>query len=434
MTAVYPLNQDGLGQLFVQGTVDSQGWTGGDGRLEFYVLSGDSAERVGETTVAKTSAGPASFASLLDARLGPNRTLVAHLVDDSSGALGAVSLPARAGTVLDTDIDGVYAEIEWLAPHGGDGNQDGIPDSRQVDVASIPSLASGQFISFDGQGHSLADVQVSAISENSGAAPEQLPYGQFQFVLRDVPVGQVRQVQMVLPDGQQAAVPYKLDPQSGELSPFVFDGETGAVVSGNVVTLFLQDGGRGDADGVANGVILDPLAPAAGQVPIVLLRQLAADGWRWQQYGGSDAAHGKVAFENSDLVIHEGDSFLVTLEREIVIPEKPNSLSFEFWDDFDETDREFINDAFEVALLDAEGRPVVPTFRPQRDAYFNRTEGELAAYDESVVTFASTTLSVDISQLEPGSTVRLVLRLVNDDSDTGSTVTIGCNCADRPKR
>ena len=95
MTAVYPLNQDGLGQLFVQGTVDSQGWTGGDGRLEFYVLSGDSAERVGETTVTKTSAGPASFASLLNARLGPNRTLVAHLVDDSSGALGAVSLPAR---------------------------------------------------------------------------------------------------------------------------------------------------------------------------------------------------------------------------------------------------------------------------------------------------------------------------------------------------
>ena len=128
-------------------------------------------------------------------------------------------------------------------------------------------------------------------------------------------------------------------------------------------------------------------------------------------------------------MIREGDSFLVTLEREIVIPEKPLSVSFEFSENFDLTDRVFINDAFEVALLDAEGRPVVPTFRPQRDAYFNLTEEELAAYDESVITFENTTLSVDISQLEPGSSVRLVLRLVNDDSDTGSTVTISCNCA-----
>jgi hypothetical protein len=40
---------------------------------------------------------------------------------------------------------------------------------------------------------------------------------------------------------------------------FTFDGNTGAVVgTGGVVTLHLQDGGRGDADGVANGTIVDP--------------------------------------------------------------------------------------------------------------------------------------------------------------------------------
>jgi len=47
----------------------------------------------------------------------------------------------------------------------------------------------------------------------------------------------------------------------------------------------------------------------------------------------------------------------------------------------------------------------------------------------SAAGYAGETLTVDISKLEPGSTVRLVLRLVNNDSDTGSHVTIGCNCA-----
>jgi hypothetical protein len=44
---------------------------------------------------------------------------------------------------------------------------------------------------------------------------------------------------------------------------FAHDGLTGALVSadGLSATLDLQDGGRGDTDGVANGVIVDPLAP-----------------------------------------------------------------------------------------------------------------------------------------------------------------------------
>jgi hypothetical protein len=40
---------------------------------------------------------------------------------------------------------------------------------------------------------------------------------------------------------------------------FTFDGTTGAVVGADgVVTLHLQDGGRGDSDGVADGTIVDP--------------------------------------------------------------------------------------------------------------------------------------------------------------------------------
>ena len=37
----------------------------------------------------------------------------------------------------------------------------------------------------------------------------------------------------------------------------------GAVINGNTVTLTLRDGGEGDADGVANGSIDDPVGLAA---------------------------------------------------------------------------------------------------------------------------------------------------------------------------
>ncbi|MFN7148724.1 MAG: choice-of-anchor U domain-containing protein [Microthrixaceae bacterium] len=57
----------------------------------------------------------------------------------------------------------------------------------------------------------------------------------------------------------------------GEWLPFPFDGDTGARISadGRTVTVDLRDGGRGDLDGMANGVVIDPLALGSdvGAVP-----------------------------------------------------------------------------------------------------------------------------------------------------------------------
>ena len=43
---------------------------------------------------------------------------------------------------------------------------------------------------------------------------------------------------------------------------FGFDGQTGAEINGNLVTLHFVDGQRGDSDLAVNGVIVDPGAPA----------------------------------------------------------------------------------------------------------------------------------------------------------------------------
>src|SRR5262249_43988792 len=75
-------------------------------------------------------------------------------------------------------------------------------------------------------------------------------------------------VRMILPPGARPTGYLKQDPVTGALGGFTFDGTTGAEIDRNVVTLHLVDGGRGDADGLADGVIIDP-GGATGGAPLV---------------------------------------------------------------------------------------------------------------------------------------------------------------------
>ncbi|MGB5833923.1 MAG: putative Ig domain-containing protein, partial [Thiohalocapsa sp.] len=95
---------------------------------------------------------------------------------------------------------------------------------------------------------------------------------------------------------------------------------------------------------------------------------------------------------------------------------------------FDSTDVAGINDAFELALLDADGVPLIETTGELRDSFYNITEGEdarLAVGAGSEVVDEDTTIYVDISTLTPGAEFQLVARLINNDTDTGTEVAIG---------
>jgi hypothetical protein len=149
------------------------------------------------------------------------------------------------------------------------------------------------------------------------------------------------------------------------------------------------------------------------------------DGWTVSQSGGSLDGLGTVT--SGSAVLREGDSFLVTLEREIVIPDDPVAIEFIYIASFDTTDPDFINDAFEVALLDSDGYSLVDTFTAQRDAYFNLTEGLPAALGAGVTHAAVSQghqVTLDISNVPPGTEATLTFRLVNNDTDTETTVTI----------
>ncbi|AFY70885.1 RHS repeat-associated core domain protein [Thalassoporum mexicanum PCC 7367] len=127
--------------------------------------------------------------------------------------------------------------------------------------------------------------------------------------------------------------------------------------------------------------------------------------------------------EEGTLILQEGQSFQVDLTESLDILEQPAILTFTYDDDFDLTDTAGINDALEVAIVDANGDPLVQPFATGRDAFFNLTEGEGAAFsiDASLV---DKTVTLNLPAFTLGQTTNLIFELINNDSDTQTTFTI----------
>ncbi|HEY8504511.1 MAG TPA: SdrD B-like domain-containing protein, partial [Gemmataceae bacterium] len=85
-----------------------------------------------------------------------------------------------------------------------------------------------------------------------------------------------------------------------------------------------------------------------------------------------------------------------------------------------------IRDAFEAALVDpATGRVVVLPYARGREAAFNVTEG-LPAVAGQGSSASGGGVAFDLSGLTPGSRVKLIVRLVNNDDDTTTSVRVHC--------
>src|SRR5262249_33516811 len=138
----------------------------------------------------------------------------------------------------------------------------------------------GQFILVTRTGQTTVDLSSSAgtrledVRAVETPAPTALParvsspLGAFEFTALVVGPGGTATVTLDLPAGVPLNTYYKYGPTPEDPQPhwyeFLFDERTGlgAVIVGNRVTLHLADGQRGDADLLANGVIVDPGTPA----------------------------------------------------------------------------------------------------------------------------------------------------------------------------
>jgi streptogramin lyase len=145
-------------------------------------------------------------------------------------------------------------------------------------------------------------------------------------------------------------------------------------------------------------------------------------GWTVRQEGGSAAGQGTVVGQDCQAILREGDSFNVTLQKQITIPDQPSVLTFSYADlAFNTPDPNSIQDAFEAALVASDPKPLVHTIAAGRDAFFNITEGQAPVLGADA-SQAGQTVTVDLSALAPGSSATLIFRLVNNDGLGSSSV------------
>lgn len=271
-------------------------------------------------------------------------TFMAQILD----AAGNVKAEQPVTVTIVTDRDGVMPSVE-LAAHGGDFNRDGILDWKQNNVAQLPltsvqAFAAGKAAPQASFGAIMAGAVASALDAvkldpnaqlldvGVSAAPAPLPsntvgvtpmlgftvMGAEGAQLSDLDPGRAglqTRVVIDLPSGVNANTFLKFDQGTGQWYSFVDDGRLDTLDDGATLldmngdgridrmVITLTDGARGDEDGLANGVIVDPGMLAMSAAPVYSVR--LANGDRYYTVDARDAARAAAGAGN----VFEGARF-----------------------------------------------------------------------------------------------------------------------------
>ena len=175
-------------------------------------------------------------------------------------------------------------------------------------------------------------------------------------------------------------------------------------------------------DAAGNSTVTSRTVIQGTQLAVCPFKDL--NGWQVTESGGTATNRGGVMADNCTALMVEGDSFIVTFERAFTIAAPPAQISFAFTNlVFDTGSSNAIKDAFEAALMDSEGRPLVLPLADGRDAFFNITDGQAAALAQGV-TFTNNTVTLALPVLASGREAKLIFRLINNDGDRNSSVRI----------
>jgi len=199
-----------------------------------------------------------------------NVATVSSTTNDPNSGDNTAIRDTRVYTPTDPDSDGVTT-TEESGPNGTnpnyDGNNDGTADNQQTNVTSMHTFNGLNYVTVaSANGTSLSNVQANGNPSPGNSPPGvTFPYGFFGFTVNSVTAGGSTTVTIYLPAGANPNTYYKYGPEPGNPSnhwyEFLYNGQTGAVISGNVITLYFVDGLRGDDDLSANGMIVDQGGP-----------------------------------------------------------------------------------------------------------------------------------------------------------------------------
>ena len=183
-------------------------------------------------------------------------------LDNVNGIIETIAGPMFARSEL-REEDGILAFVEDGGPNNGDANEDGVKDSEQAHVANFPDLNSVR-LTLESDS-AILPLQVVETNAQVGIPDDEIrdtlvfTHG---FVRFNTCADTVATVDMTLPVGEVPDTFYLYGPTAANpeftFNEFLFDGETGAKIIDNNITLHFVDGGRGDADMLENGVIVVP--------------------------------------------------------------------------------------------------------------------------------------------------------------------------------
>ena len=169
----------------------------------------------------------------------------------------------------DTNNNGIPDEQEVTTPSDLDG--DGKWDSDQNTIKCVKTGENQSLgISFEGSDTVVGIESISAETEdgtstyaNEVSSPNYFPFGLINFkLIMDQPGDEAQIIIYFSEPAPQGGRWFKYDPIEATWTDY--SSQTDFSADRYSVTLYIEDGGEGDADGIANGIIVDPSGVAIG--------------------------------------------------------------------------------------------------------------------------------------------------------------------------
>ncbi len=203
---------------------------------------------------------------------------VTVMVADSGGLTDTVAL---ALAIQDDDEDGIPAEIEDQGPNNGDGNNDGIPDSTQENVATVPLTGTVGYVTAESAPSCPRITQIAHLSENELTEQDSrydYPLGLLDIHLSCLTIGETGTITYywhTTADLSGWSFRKFGPPTPGGSQPTYYNYPalfSQTMISGTPVALMvvnLTDGVSGD-DTIADGTIVDPGGPVSNTAPSII--------------------------------------------------------------------------------------------------------------------------------------------------------------------
>ena len=165
--------------------------------------------------------------------------------------------------LADFDNDGVSNKEENAGPNNGDGNNDGILDSLQSNVGCLLIGNATDYVVLETPPGTLIKNCKAVVEPPNNNYPYgvDFAYGFFSFTVAGIRIGGSTSTTFYFPSEVIFNTYSKYGQTPDDLFnhwyDFLFDGQTGAKINKNIITLNFVDGKRGDDDLTENGIIVD---------------------------------------------------------------------------------------------------------------------------------------------------------------------------------